>query len=455
MVQEKTRRREVLEVRNPDAAGIDIGSRQHWVAVGAHLDAEPVRSFGTTMSELLRLADWLAACGVTTVAMESTAVYWVPLYEVLEERGLEVLLVNATHARNVKGRKSDVLDCQWIQQLHSYGLLRASFRPSAAIVELRSYTRHRDMLVASAGRHIQHMQKALMLMNVQIHHAVADITGVTGMAIVRAIVAGEREPAALATHRDPRCRHTVAELIDALRGNYKPEHLFALEQALRLYDTHLELIKACDLRIETVLQALAQRRDPPPEPAPAPKRRARPRGSLPTFEIRQPLHRLCGGADITQLAGIAPLTALQFLSEVGTDPSRWPTAKHFTSWLNLAPPTKITGGKPLRAHRPSLKNRAGEILRMAAVSVGRTTSALGAFYRRIAAGRGKAKAVVATARKLAVIIYHLLRGEPLRLDTLSAYEQRYRDNVLRHLRSRAKSLGFALSPITPDAPAGT
>ena len=450
MVQKKRRRRDALEVRNPNAAGIDIGSRQHWVAVAAHRDPQPVRWFGTTTTELVRLADWLASCGVTTIAMESTAVYWVPLYEVLEERGFEVFLVNASYARNVSGRKSDVKDCQWIQQLHTYGLLRASFRPSAPIAELRSYMRHRDMLVASAARDIQHMQKALMLMNVQVHHAVTDITGVTGMAIVRAIVAGERDPAVLATHRDPRCHATAEQVADALRGNYRPEHLFALEQALRLYDTYLELIAECDSRMDAVLQALAQRCSPPPEPAPPPKRRGRPRGSLPTFEIRQPLHRLCGGADITQLDGIAPHTALQLLSEVGTDPSRWPTAKHFTSWLNLAPPTKITGGKPLRAQRPARKNRAGEILRMAAVSVGRTASALGAFYRRIAASRGKGKAVVATARKLAVIIYHLLRGAPFRPTSLAAYDERYRDHVLRRLRNRAKSLGFDLTPLPAE-----
>ncbi len=450
MIQKKRQKRDALEVRNPNAAGIDIGSRQHWVAVAAHQDEEPVRAFGTTTNDLLRLAEWLRQCGVTTVAMESTGVYWVPLYEVLEEAGFEVLLVNATHARNVSGRKSDTKDCQWIQQLHTYGLLRASFRPTASLVELRSYMRHRDMLIASAARHIQHIQKALMLMNVQIHHAVADVTGVTGMRIVRAIVAGEHDPVALAKHRDPRCRVSEAKLVDALRGNYKPEHLFSLKQALRLYDTYLQVIAESDSRIERVLNALAERCAPPAAPPPAPKRRNRPRGTQPTFEIRQPLHRLCGGADITQLDGIAPLTALQFLSEVGTDPTRWPTAKHFTSWLNLAPATKITGGKPLRTHRPTLKNRAGALLRMAAVSVGRTSTALGAFYRRIAANRGKGKAVVATARKLAVIIYHLLRGEPYRPAALAVYEQRYRDHALRRLRSRAKSLGFELTALPTE-----
>lgn len=440
-----------LEVCHPDAVGIDIGSREHWVAVPDGCDEQPVRSFGTVTSQLHEIAAWLSKCGVTTVAMESTGVYWVPLYEVLEDEGFEVLLVNARHVKNVPGRKSDVLDCQWIQKLHSYGLLRGSFRPPPPFVELRAYLRQRHTLVETAAREVQHMQKALLLMNVQLHHAVADITGKTGMLIVRAVVSGECRPEELAKHRDPRCRATGEQIAEALRGTYQREHIFVLQQALNLYDAMQQQLAACDQRIEQTLDALATDCPAPKSDLPPAKRRGSPKSNQPTFEIRSPLHRITAGVDLTQLPAIAPHTALSLLSEVGTDMTRWPTEKHFTSWLNLAPGTTITGGKVITARRRSAKNRAGLILRQAAVSIGRSATALGAFYRRIALRRAKGKAVVAVARKLACLIYRMLRyGMDFHERGAAQDEHRYEQRKLSALRKQAKSLGYELQQLQPE-----
>jgi transposase len=393
MVDKKSREQgtpDGLQVRNPRAAGIDIGSRQHWVAVPGGSGEQLVRSFESFTADLSRLADWLRECGVNTVAMESTGVYWIPLFDVLEERGFEVLLVNAAHIRNVPGRKTDVRDCQWIQQLHSYGLLRGSFRPTADILELRAYMRHRDTLVESAARHVLHMQKALMQMNIQIHHVLADITGVTGMRILRALVGGQYDPQALAEHRDPRCRASREKIAAALRGTYKTEHLFALKQALSLYDNYQQNLQECDHRIEAKLSELAAASASIAEPPP-PRKRRKPCGHEPAFEIRSPLYRVLNGVDLTQVPGIGHHTALNILGEIGTDITRWPTADHFASWLNLSPGSKITGGKSLTGRRPPSKSRTGQLLRQAATSVGRTATALGAFYRRLGARAGKAR----------------------------------------------------------------
>jgi transposase len=450
----KSNKRRKLQICHPDAAGIDIGSREHWVAVPEDRDEETVRAFGTFTSDLHRLADWLKECGVTTVAMESTGVYWVPLYEILEERGFEVVLVNATHLRNVPGRKSDVRDCIWIQELHTYGLLRGSFRPGAEIVELRAYLRHRQMLVESAARHIQHMQKALMQMNIQVHHVLTDITGTTGMRIVRGLVAGQHDPKELAEHRDARCAASKDEIAAALAGNYKPEHLFALEQALSLYDAYQTHLRECDRRIESQLAAIAACCAAGPLPA---LRKAKREGKdSPKFDIRGPLQRITGGVDLTEAPGIASTTALNILAEVGPDMGRWPTAKHFASWMNLAPGTTKTGGKLKTGRRPPARSRVGYLLRQAAVSVGKTTSALGGFYRRLSARCGKGKAVVATARKLAVAIYHMLKeGRPFHDVGAGAYEAAYRERRLRTLRNQAKALGFELHAAPDQAPAAT
>lgn len=449
-MERKKRKRKALRVCHPDAAGIDIGSNEHWVAVPGDRTDNAVRPFGTFTSDLRKLADWLAECQIRTVAMESTGVYWIPLYELLEERGFEVLLVNAAHARNVPGRKSDVLDCQWLQELHTYGLLRASFRPEGKIAELRTYTRHRQTLIQEAARQIQRMQKSLDQMNVQVHHVLSDLTSKTGMAIVRDIVAGNHDPERLAQHRDPRCRASVDVIVEALRGHYQPQHLFTLEQALSLFDTFREHLAKCDGRIEDLLGTLANAA-PELEASPKP-RKSRPVGNQIAIDVRNPLQRLLRGADPMTIVGFGPLTALNLLSETGTDMSRWPTVKHFVSWLNFSPGTRITGGKRISGRRPPSTNRAALVLRQAASSIGRTQTALGAFYRRIAARRSKPVAIVATARKLACAYYHLLRygGEYVERGA-DAAERAYHQRRITHLARQAKQLGFHLQPIQPEA----
>ncbi len=434
----------LLERLTPNAAGIDCGAAEHYVAVPADRDAAPVRSFKTFTTDLHRLADWLRACGVTTVAMESTGVYWIPLYEILEARGLDVVLVNAQHVKNVPGRKSDVVDCQWLQQLHSVGLLRGSFRPTAAIAALRAYLRHRETLVQSAATHVQRMQKALVQMNLQLTIVISDITGVTGLRIVRSIVAGQTDPRALAQHRDPRCQAAEADIIAALTGHYRPEHVFVLQQNLELFDAYQRQLAACDAAIEAHVDALAAQAPAPAGPLPGPRTRRKPRDNEPRFDIRTPLHQLTG-VDLTQIDAIGPYSALRLLAEIGTDMRRWPTEKHFTSWLTLAPHNKISGGRLLSSKTLPSANRAAGILRMAAMSLGRTETALGAFYRRLAFRVGKAKAITATARKLAILVYCTLKQGLVYHDPGAAvYDAQHRQRVIRRLRQRAANLGFSL-----------
>ena len=434
----------LLERMNPNAAGIDCGSEAHYVAVPPDRDAPPVRAFTTFTTDLQRLADWLTACGVTTVAMESTGVYWIPLYEILEARGFDVVLVNARHVKNVPGRKTDVVDCQWLQELHSVGLLRGSFRPTAAIAALRAYLRHRETLVQSAATHVQRMQKALVQMNLQLPIVISDITGVTGLRILRDIIAGQTDPHALAQHRDHRCQASEAEITAALTGHYRPEHVFVLQQNLELFDTYQRQLAACDAAIEAHVHTLAAQAPAPADPLPAPRTRKKPRDNEPRFEIRTPLHQLTG-VDLTQIDAIGPYSALRLLAEIGTDMSRWPTEKHFTSWLTLAPRNKISGGRLLSSKTQPSANRAATILRMAAMNLGRTETALGAFYRRLAYRVGKAKAITATARKLAILVYRTLKDGLVYHDPgAAAYDAQHRLRVLRRLRQRAANLGFSL-----------
>ena len=437
----------VLECINPNAAGIDCGSAEHFVAVPPDRDPHPVQSFPTFTSDLRRLADWLTACGVTSVAMEATGVYWIPVYEILEARGFEVRLVNARHVKHVAGRKSDVSDCEWLRELHSVGLLRGSFRPSQAIVALRAYLRHRQTLLESAGTHIQRMQKALVQMNLQLPVVVSDITGVTGLRILRDIVAGHHDPARLAAHRDHRCHASTAAIVAALTGNYRPEHLFVLQQNLELFDTCQTQLAVCDRAIEAHVHTLIGTLDAPTTALPAPRvtRTVRARDNAPKFEMRTAMHHLTGGVDLTQIDGIAPYTALRLLSEIGTDPSRWPTEKHFTSWLTLAPQNKISGGRLLSSRTQSSANRAAGIFRLAAMSLGRTQTALGAFYRRLAARIGKPQAITATARKLALLVYRALKHALVYRDPgAEIYDSHQRTRVLRRLSQRAAPLGFEL-----------
>ena len=435
----------VLDRINPNVAGIDCGSAEHYVAVPTDRSASPVQSFRTFTSDLLRLADWLVACGITSVAMEATGVYWIPIYDILEARGLEVLLVNARHIKHVPGRKSDVSDCEWLRDLHSVGLLRGSFRPTEGIVTLRTYLRHRHSLVETAGSYIQRMQKALVQMNVQLPLVVSDITGVTGLKILRDIVAGQHDAEQLARPRDYRCRATPAEIVAALTGYYPPEHVFVLQQNLALFDACQIHIAACDCAIEGHLQRLTATQAVPPAPLPAPRVRRRPIDNDPTFEIRTPLHRLTGGVDVTQIDGIGPYTALKLLAEIGTDMTRWATEQHFTSWLTLAPANKISGGRLLSSRTQPSANRAAAILRMAAMTLGRGSTALGAFYRRLAGRIGKPQAITATARKLAILVYRMLKGDFVYQDPgADAYDQQQRSRMLRRLRQTATTLGFDL-----------
>jgi transposase len=435
---------DALEQINLNAAGIDIGAEEIFVAVPKGRDAESVRSFPTFTVDLHRMADWLEMCGIETVAMESTGVYWIPLYEILEERGFDVNLVNARHIKNVSGRKSDVLDCQWIQQLHTYGLLQPSFRPPEQICAIRSLVRHRDMLIRYRSSHIQHMQKALVLMNIQLTNVLSDITGMTGMKIIRDIVAGKRDPEVLARHRDRRCKKSRSEIVKSLEGNYKREHVFALKQALELYDFYDRQLRACDVELE----ALYDKFDPPDgsgtEP---PARTTKRRKNQPYFDLTRSLYRLTG-VDLTKVDGLDAMTAQTILSEIGIDMSPWPTVKHFTSWLRLAPNNKVTGGRVRSRRTQPTQNRASTAFRIAAQSLARSDSALGAFYRRMRARHGAPKAVTATAHKLARIVYFMLkRREPYRDPGADYYEEQHRVRVIRNLQRRAAKLGMRLEPV--------
>jgi transposase len=435
-----------LPVIHSRAAGIDIGSRFHVVAVPADLAEAPVRTFQAFTADLERMADWLIDLGIITVAMESTGVYWIPVYEILETHGLHVVLANARDARAVPGRKTDVNDAQWIQRLHACGLLRASFHPDREIAALRSYLRLRERHLDYAAAHIQHMQKALTHMNLQLHHVVSDVTGVTGMRIIRAIVAGERNPTKLATMRDTRCKSSPEVIQSALVGNYQPEHVFALAQALAMYDAYQVQLEVCDQQIAQSLLRLSQQKSPPSEPLPKPRHRTRQPNAL-NFDARSLLYQLVG-VDLTQIHGIGPYLALRLVAECGTDLSRWRTAHHFTSWLTLAPGCRISGGKVLSAHTRKTKNRVTAHLRLAAVTIGRTNTALGAFYRRLSARIGKAKAVTATARKIAILFYNAMRfGMAYQDPGADHYEQKYRERVVKGLHRRAAEFGFTLQAV--------
>jgi transposase len=381
---------------HPQAAGIDIGASEHWVSIPSELDPEPVRKFSCFTADLYAIAEWLKSRGITTVAMESTGVYWSPLFQILETSGLEVRLVNAHFVKTVPGRKSDVLDCQWLQKLHSYGLLSGSFRPDDQVCVFRSYIRQRDRLTKSASIHIQRMQKALTEMNVQLHRAVSDITGVTGMAIIRAILAGERDPQRLALLKDPRAKRSTEEIAAGLVGDYRIEHLFVLKQELSLYDTYQQQIQQCDQQIEQCLSEFDSQSDESLPPRPKGKKPSR---NAPSFDLRSHLYRI-SGIDFTQIDGLEALTVQAIVSEVGLDPTRFPTAKHFASWLGICPGSKISGGKILSSRTRKVVNRAANAFRLAAQSLANSQTALGGFYRRIRTRSGAPIAITATAHKL-------------------------------------------------------
>ena len=435
----------VLEQLNLNAAGLDIGAEEIYACVPRDRAEPSIRVFGTYTVNLHELAAWLTECGIDTVAMESTGIYWIAAYDILAASGFRVYLVNARHLKNVPGRKTDVSDCQWLQQLHSHGLLRASFRPPADICALQALARHRDNLIRYQAAHIQHMQKALHLMNLKLSEVVSDITGVTGQRILRSILAGERDPHCLARLRDPKCAKSEEEIAQALTGHYQAEHLFVLKQAVEQYDFYQRQLAECDTEIEALYAQF-----PPTDPGdhcPPPKAKtAKPRKNQAHFDLSAYLYRLVG-VDLTAIDGLGAMTVHTIISEVGVDLSQWRTSKHFTSWLGLAPCPEKSAGKILRTGTKKTQNRATLAFRMAAQSVSRSRSAVGAFYRRLRARHGPAEAITATAHKLARIFYKLLKDrEPYVDPGPDYYERTYRDRTIRTLERKAGALGMRVVP---------
>lgn len=433
------------ELINPHAAGIDIGSREHFVCVPPEATAENVRRFGTFTADLEALADWLKECGVTSVAMEATGVYWIPVFQILEARGFAVRLVNARQTKNVAGRKSDVQDCQWIQRLHTYGLLQGSFRPADSYCVLRTYLRYRDELVGARSTQCQHMQKALQQMNVQLPQVLSDVTGVSGLAIIAAILQGERDPVKLARLVHRRVRASATQIQKALAGDYRAEHLFVLAQAYALYGTYEEKINACEQQIVQATGDLVDQVDP--QLKPLPPRKAGRRASDDQWQgqdMRVVLYQKFG-VDLTAIEGLGVTTALVVLTEVGPNMNSFKSEKHFCSWLGLCPDNRISGGKVLSSHTRRVINRVSDALRMAAVTLERSQSALGGFYRRMKGRLGAAAGITATAHKLARIIYRLLQhGENYVRQGLEDYERKFKERKLQALQKTAAKLGFNL-----------
>jgi transposase len=447
-----------LRITNPHAAGIDVHARAHWVCVPAasmpyraqdqpaNLPAN-VRVFGTCTPDLEQLADWLFACGVTTIAMEATGVYWIALFELLERRGFKVILVDPRQTRQVAGRpQSDLLSCQWIQRLHSYGLLSASFRPDDQTCVLRGYLRQRQLLIADAGRSTQHMQKALEQMNVKLAETLSDITGVTGMLILKAIVRGTRDPQELAKYRNEHCKCTPAEMARALQGNWREEHLFALRQALKTYQHLRRQLAECDACIRTCLKSLPDNSGGEVLPKKTPRRSTK--ATEPTFDARRLLFRW-SGRDLTVIEGIDQSTALSVLAEIGIDMSKWLTERHFVSWLGLCPQHRGSAGRIKNRRLRGGANRAARAFRLAAQGCHHANNALGAFYRRVQARAGSGKAVIATARKIACRVYRLLKfGEPYVRQDMAAYEAQFHLKRMKGLARKARALGYQLVPVT-------
>jgi len=432
----------VLPYLNVNAAGVDIGATEIYIAVPVDRDAQPVRRFSTFTEDLHAAAAWLKSNHIETVAMESTGVYWIPFFQILEARGFQVFLVNAHHVKNVPGRKSDVSDCQWLQYLHSVGLLRGSFRPEQAVCTVRSILRHRNDLVQMASSHVQHMQKALEQMNLQLHHVISDITGTTGLAILEAILAGERNPRTLAMLRDRRVKATEDTIAKSLVGDYRREHLFTLGQSLEAFRHYQGLIAACDTEIAQYLEAFASKVDPPDGPLLPSEEEQKRKGGEPRFDLQSHLHRIFG-VDLTLIPGVHVLTTQTLLAEIGPDFSRFANAPAFTSWLGLCPDNRISGGKVLSVKTRKVKNRAATALRMAAQSLHHSQSYLGHFYRRMRARLGAPKAITATAHKLARIIHHMVTTGRAYDETICAENEMHNHRRLEaRLRKQARELGF-------------
>nr|WP_319563722.1 IS110 family transposase [uncultured Rhodoferax sp.] len=429
----------------PNAAGIDVGGSSHRVAVPARSCDESVREFGIMTDDLNAMADWLLSCAVDTVALESTGVYWIPVFEVLEQRGLKVWLVDARQMKYVPGRKSDVQDCQWLQKLMSLGFLRAAFRPDAQVCELRAVARQRDILLNEQASWVQRMQKALVQMNIQLTEVLSDVMGLTGELIIRDIVAGERDPKALAHHRHSRVKASTGDIIKALTGNWREEHLFVLRQSLGMYDDIARHLVECDTKLQAELTNLGQKKiDLGKAPRSGSKQRKE-------YDARQTLANWAG-VDLTRINGLGLAAVTKILTEIGPDLSRFATVKHFCSWLGLSPGTKISGGKVLSAKTKRSVNRVRQVLKMAAMSLSRCDSALGAFYRRMCARMDKPSANTAVAHKLARMVYFMLtRGEEFVDQGQQRYEQQQLARSVAALKRRASTLGFVLTPVAAGA----
>jgi len=431
-----------LIIQHPNAAGIDIGGSSHFVAVPSDRSEMPVKEFGCYTQDLQDMAAWLLGCKIAIVALESTGVYWIPVYEVLESHGIEVMLVNARSIKNVTGRKSDVLDCQWLQQLMSFGLLSAAFRPPADVCALRAISRQRDMLLRGQASCVQRMQKALTQMNLQLTNTITDITGKTGLDIIRAIEAGERNPYALAKLRNYRIHASEAEIAKSLEGTWKEEHLFCLSQALKLYDSYQALIAEADAKLKALIAPL-RRQDTGADEKKSKKRGGK---NAPNFDVRDALREWVG-VDLTEIGGIDVCTALKVLVELGPDLSKFKSAKHFCSWLGLCPGTCISGGKRLSGATKRIPNRVARALKLAAQGLHHSQCGLGAYYRRMAARLGKGKAITATAHKLARLVYAMLtQGNEYVEQSQAQYEEKFQERTLKYLQQKAKTLGFDLVP---------
>jgi transposase len=433
---------------HPHAAGVDIGAIEIVACVSGNENTQIVRAFGNYTVDLQALAQWMKSHQIKTVAMESTGVYWIPLFEELERQGFECLLISSRSLRRVAGRKSDITDAQWIQTLHTYGLLEGSFRPQGDLVALRTLLRHRSQLVEHRSPHIQHMQKALLQMNVQLSQAVTDVTGLTGQKIIRAILAGERDPQTLAALREPGCKKSAEEIGRALTGTWREEHLFILSQSMMLYDFYTEQIQACDLEIER-LYGLTRPDLDSGEVQPLTKRKKNSHSkNVPHHpeEIRKHLKRI-SGVDLSLVDGFGVSLAQTVIMEVGTDMSKFPDEKHFCSWLGLAPKHEISGGKVLKNNTLKTKNRAGQAFRMAAQSVKQAECVFGVFYRRLKARLGPSQATVATAHAIARVVYRMLKYqveyEPL---NVNEYQKHYEEQQIKYLKKRAAKFGFQLLP---------
>lgn len=440
----------VPRVVQPHAGGIDVGATHLYAAVPPGRTAEPVRRFGTFTEDLYALAAWLQAHGVTSVAMESTGVFWIPVFRVLELCGLEVYLVNAQHVKNVPGRKTDVQDCQWLQYLHAVGLLRGSFQPPAEIVAVRQILRHRASVVQDGARSVQHMQKALTQMNLQLHHVLSDLAGVSGLAIVDAILAGERDAAALAQLREPGVRASEEVVAKALVGDYRPEQLFLLKQARAAYQFSREQLQACDVEIERELAQLRTRVDPeetpPPDARTSPGKARKGQIDLPQADLRTELYRIVG-TDLTQVPGLGCSSVCALVGETGADLSAFPSAHHFASWLALCPNPKVSGGRVLRQGTRQLKQRVATLFRLAAQTQARSDNALGQLYRRLRAKLGAPAAITAVAHKLARIYYHLVTTKQAYDESIFARsEKAQRQRRLERLKREATAFGLALTP---------